>query len=98
MRFVALVAALTGTAAAATVLITKSSQIKKGVVTGTHVKDGSLGAADLSAAARSALKGAGSGRSRRTGRGGRAGRCKGRHRSDRVQGRHGRRRHQRRER
>ncbi len=56
---VALVAALTGTAAAATVLITKSSQIKKGVVTGTHVKDGSLGAADLSAAARSALAGAG---------------------------------------
>ena len=70
----ALVAALTGTAAAATVLITKSSQIKKGVVTGTHVKDGSLGAADLSAAARSALKGAGTaGPARATGPGGATG-------------------------
>jgi hypothetical protein len=58
VAFTALVVALTGTAAAATVLITKSSQVKSGVITGRHVKNGSLGARDLSSSARSSLKGA----------------------------------------
>jgi hypothetical protein len=39
---VALVAALTGTATAASVLITKSSQIKNGVITGKKLKKGTI--------------------------------------------------------
>jgi hypothetical protein len=53
----ALVVALAGTSYAATAVISKSSQVKKGVVTGKHVKNRSLGVADLSKKARSRLRG-----------------------------------------
>jgi hypothetical protein len=54
---VALVAAAGGTGYAAPSL-TAAAKIKKGTITGKHVKDGSLGTVDLSAAAREALRGA----------------------------------------
>lgn len=55
---VALVFSLAGNAVAARVLITSSSQIKNGAVTGADVKNRSLGVTDLSVKARAALKGA----------------------------------------
>jgi hypothetical protein len=53
----AIVFALAGTSYAATAVITKSSQVKKGVLTGKNVKNRSLGVADLSRKARNSLRG-----------------------------------------
>jgi hypothetical protein len=53
----AIVLALAGTSYAARAVITSGSQVKKGTLTGKHVKNGSLGVADLSAKARSSLRG-----------------------------------------
>jgi hypothetical protein len=53
----AIVLALAGTSYAATAVISKSSQVKKGVLTGKHVKNRSLGVADLSTKARNSLRG-----------------------------------------
>jgi hypothetical protein len=53
----AIVLALAGTSYAATAVISKSSQVKKGVLTGKNVKNRSLGVADLSTKARNSLRG-----------------------------------------
>jgi hypothetical protein len=68
VSIVALVMATAGTATAAKVLITSTTQIKKGVInsgdvkdgalTGTDVRDGSLRVGDLEASARAAITGA----------------------------------------
>lgn len=58
MATLALFVALGGSAIAANAIITRSSQVADGVITGRKVKRGSLGADRLSRAARSSLRGA----------------------------------------
>ncbi len=53
----ALLVAAAGTGTAATILITSSSQVKDGSLTGADIKNKSLGTADLASAAVTALKG-----------------------------------------
>ena len=54
---IALFAALGGGAYAATQIITSSSQIKDGVITGADIKNGGITSTDLSTSTRDALKG-----------------------------------------
>jgi hypothetical protein len=55
---IALIVALGGSAVAATTLITRSDQIRNGVITSADLKDGAaVGAADLTSTARAALAG-----------------------------------------
>ncbi len=61
VAIIALVAACTGTGFAANELITRSTQIRNGAITGADIKDGSLAAKEISSAGRRSIRGSGSG-------------------------------------